>query len=185
MLFNIIFNTFAVKYSELKRLLRAGRCIVIRQGSNHEIWHSPFIIRDKVMKEVQVIIGRVNEGNYVYSAVMDAPEVPFGLNGTGRTVQEAKEDMLEAYNEIKEIMEQNGEAYEDLLFHYSYDLSSFLNYYAFALSLAGLERISGINQRQLSHYINGSSKPRKTTVKRFQKRLEAFAKDLLSASILM
>ena len=56
------------------------------------------------MKEVQVIIGRVNEGNYVYSAVMDAPEVPFGLNGTGRTVQEAKEDMLEAYNEIKEII---------------------------------------------------------------------------------
>lgn len=56
---------------------------------------------------------------------------------------------------------------------------------AFALSLAGLERISGINQRQLSHYINGSSKTRKSTVKRFQKRLEAFAKDLLSASILM
>ena len=133
------------------------------------------------MKQVKVIIGRVNEGNYVYSAVMDAPEVPFGLNGTGRTVQEAKDDLLEAYKDIKGIMAQNGESYEELQFNYSYDMASFLNYYAYALSLAGLERISGINQRQLSHYINGSSTPRKSTVERFQKRIEAFARDLLSA----
>lgn len=133
------------------------------------------------MKQVKVIIGRVNEGTYVYSAVMDAPEVPFGLNGTGRSVQEAKDDLVEAYGEIKEIMAQNGESYEELQFNYSYDVASFLNYYAYALSLAGLERISGINQRQLSHYINGSSTPRKSTVERFRKKIEAFARDLLAA----
>ena len=48
------------------------------------------------MKKVNVVIGRVNEGDYVYSAVMEAPEVPFGLNGTGRTVEEAKLVFLDA-----------------------------------------------------------------------------------------
>ncbi|MBR0110476.1 MAG: type II toxin-antitoxin system HicA family toxin [Bacteroidales bacterium] len=30
-----------MKYSELRRLLYRQGCIVIRQGSNHEIWYSP------------------------------------------------------------------------------------------------------------------------------------------------
>ena len=134
------------------------------------------------MKKVKAIIGRVNEGTYVYSVVMDADEVPFGLNGTGRTVEEAKRDMLEAYTEIKEIMAEKGESYEELSFEYVYDVPSFLSYYAYVLSLAGLERISGINQRQLSHYINGTSRPRRSTIKRFEKSIKAFAEDLSSVS---
>ena len=123
------------------------------------------------MKKVKAIIGRVNEGTNVYSVVMDADEVPFGLNGTGKTIEEAKQDMLEAYAEIKEIMVGEGESYNDLTFEYVYDIPSFLSYYEHVLSLAGLERISGINQRQLSHYINGTSKPRKATVERFRSRI--------------
>ena len=137
------------------------------------------------MKKVKAIIGRVNEGTYVYSVVMDADEVPFGLNGTGRTVEEAKRDMLEAYTEIKEIMAQKGESYEELSFEYVYDIPSFLSYYAYVLSLAGLERISGINQRQLSHYINGTSRPRRSTIERFEKSIKAFAEDLSSVSFMV
>ena len=136
------------------------------------------------MKTVDVIVGRINEGEYVYSVVMDAPEVPFGLNGTGRTVDEAKADFMEAYNEIKTIMEEDGDQYEELSFNYKYDIPSFLNYYAHILSLAGLEKISGINQRQLSHYINGTSKPRKATVERFSKKLRSFAEDLCSIDVI-
>ena len=136
------------------------------------------------MKHVNVVIGRVNKGEYVYSVVMEAPGVPFGLNGTGRTVEEAKADFLESYEEIKEIMSLEGHEYEELVFCYHYDIPSFLEYYAYALSLASLERISGINQRQLSHYINGTSKPRKTTVERFRKNLKAFAEDLKSVDLI-
>lgn len=136
------------------------------------------------MKSVQVLIGRVNEGEYVYSAVMDAPDVPFGLNGTGRTVEEAKADLLEAYDEIMALMREEGRPCEELCFTYQFDIPSFLEYYAYALSLAGLERISGINQRQLSHYINGTSKPRKATVDRFRKNLKAFAEDLQSVDLI-
>lgn len=136
------------------------------------------------MKNVKVIIGRVNEGEYVYSSVMDAPDVPFGLNGTGRTVKEAKMDMLEAYEEIKNILKVEGNECEELCFNYQFDIPSFLEYYAYALSLAGLERILGINQRQLSHYINGTSKPRKSTVNRFRKKLKAFAEELNSIDLI-
>ena len=75
-------------------------------------------------------------------------------------------------------------SYEKLEFNYRYDIPSFLEYYAYALSLAGLERISGINQRQLSHYINGTSKPRKATVDRFRKNLKAFAEELQSVDLI-
>lgn len=136
------------------------------------------------MKKVNVVIGRVNEGEYVYSVVMEAPEVPFGLNGTGRTVEEAKKDFLDAYKDIVELMEEEGRQYDELEFNYHYDIPSFLEYYAYALSLASLERISGINQRQLSHYINGTSKPRKSTVERFRKNLKAFAEDLQSVDLI-
>ncbi|MBR5925247.1 MAG: helix-turn-helix transcriptional regulator [Bacteroidales bacterium] len=136
------------------------------------------------MKKVNVVIGRVNEGEYVYSVVMEAPEVPFGLNGTGRTVEEAKKDFLDAYKDIVELMAEEGRQYDELEFNYHYDIPSFLEYYAYALSLASLERISGINQRQLSHYINGTSKPRKSTVERFRKNLKAFAEDLQSVDLI-
>ena len=136
------------------------------------------------MKRVKVIIGRVNEGTYVYSVVMDADDVPFGLNGTGRTVEDAKQDMLGAYTEIKAIMVEKGESYEELCFEYVYDIPSFLSYYASILTLAGLERISGINQRQLSHYINGTSKPGKATVERFRKSIHSFAVELRAADII-
>ena len=39
--FSINFNTFVMKYSELRRLLRKKGCMVVRQGANHEIWYSP------------------------------------------------------------------------------------------------------------------------------------------------
>jgi len=130
------------------------------------------------MKKVNAIIGRVKTGTYVYSVVMDEPDVPFGINGTGRSVEEAKQDFLAAYDDVRKFMNEKGEEYEELDFIYSYDIPSFLEYFAYALSLAGLERITGINQRQLSHYINGTSKPGRKTIDKFQRRILSFADDL-------
>ena len=30
-----------MKYSELKRILKAAKCTVVREGKDHTIWHSP------------------------------------------------------------------------------------------------------------------------------------------------
>jgi len=46
------------------------------------------------------------------------------------------------------------------------------------LSLAGLQRITGVNQGQLSHYVTGHRKPRPKTVEKIEKSLHAFAEEI-------
>lgn len=35
-----------MKYSQLKAVLKAAGCYLVRQGGNHEIWHSPITDKD-------------------------------------------------------------------------------------------------------------------------------------------
>ena len=47
-------------------------------------------------------------------------ELPgFGLNGTGNSVEEAKRDMLSAYEEIKEMFAEQGKEIPELTFSYN------------------------------------------------------------------
>ena len=106
------------------------------------------------MKTVDVIIERGSDGTF--DANMETySDLEFGLLGQGKTVEEAKADLMNSYNEIKEIFAEQGKEVEDLRFEFKYDIPSFLQYYAFAFTLAGVERITGVSQGQLSHYING------------------------------
>ena len=60
---------------------------------------------------------------------------------------------------------------------------SFLEYFSQYLSLAGMERITGVNQKQLSNYLNRRSKPRKQQIERISKGLRRFASELLSMTL--
>ena len=67
-------------------------------------------------------------------------DLEFGLLGQGKTVEEAKADLMNSYNEIKEIFAEQGKEAEDLRFEFKYDIPSFLQYitpFAFALSRSG------------------------------------------------
>ena len=130
------------------------------------------------MKVVSAIVERGIDGEYPYSVFMDCDDLEYGLSGTGRDVQEAKSDFLDAYAEIKELYESQGRAFTQVEFKFQYDLPSFLRYYEYAFTLAGLERITGVNQHQLSHYINGTSKPRTKTVERIQESIRNFGRDI-------
>jgi len=44
--------------------------------------------------------------------------------------------------------------------------------------LAGLERITGVNQRQQSHNINGVKKPSEKTTRKIESCLRVFANEL-------
>lgn len=57
-------------------------------------------------------------------------------------------------------------------------MPSFLKYYSKVLSLAGLERLTGVDQGQLSHYITGHRKPSQRTKDKIEKALHDFAKEL-------
>ena len=104
---------------------------------------------------------------------------PYGIMGEGRTIAEAKEDFMIGYEEMKECVREKGEDFEEAEFVFRYDIPSFLQEFAYAFTLAGLERITGINQKQLGHYISGYRKPSAKTIRRMEEGIHNFC-ELLS-----
>ena len=129
------------------------------------------------MKKVRVFIERSPDGSY--SAYMpDDDELSYGIIGTGPTIEETTKDFNDAYVGMKEHYAQEGKLFEEVTFEFSYDIPSFLAYYSDRLSLAGLERITGVAQGQLSHYVTGRRNPSKKTAEKIQAALQLFGKEL-------
>ncbi len=127
--------------------------------------------------KAQVTIERGVDGSF--DATMEYLEaVPFGLLGQGKTVAETIADLGNSYKEIQAYYSAEGKECPELEFEFKYDLPSFLQYYAYAFTLAGLERITGVNQRQLSHYINGIRRPSEKTVRKIEERIKAFGREI-------
>lgn len=128
------------------------------------------------MKTVKAIIERSADGHY--SIFMDDNSLPYLVTGTGETVAEARKTFMGGYEDMKRIFAEDGNEFPEVDFDFHYDVASFLQFFAYALTLAGLERITGVNQRQLSHYINGTSKPSKQTTEKIERGLHAFASEI-------
>lgn len=126
--------------------------------------------------KVTVIIERGADGTF--GAYIANDNLPFGAIGDGNTVAETIEDFKNSIKEMQEYYAEEGKVFPELEFEYKYDTASFLQQYAYAFTLAGLERITGVNQKQLSHYINGIRKPSKTTIEKIESRLHAFGTEI-------
>lgn len=74
--------------------------------------------------------------------------------------------------------EKRGFGKTEAEFSFSYDFSSFLAYYSKIFSLAGLSRLTGINQGQLSHYLTGRTTPSKKTIMKIQSAIHALSAEL-------
>lgn len=130
------------------------------------------------MRKVNAIIERADDGTYsIYS---DADNLSYLITGTGETVEEAKQNFEDGYSDMRRYYSEEGKPFTEVEMVYQYDMASFLNYYTRAFSLAGLSRITGINQGQLSHYITGRRTPSARTKEKMQKSIHAFAEDLNS-----
>lgn len=124
--------------------------------------------------KVNVFIELGSDGTYGAYIGGENP-LSFGVIGEGNTVEEAKRDFLD----VVEAYKADGEYVpEDVKFVFNYDVPSFLSYYSKRLSLAGLERITGVAQGQLSHYVTGRRKPSKKTVEKIQEGLHSFGQEL-------
>lgn len=124
-----------------------------------------------------VIIERGTDGTFDAYLEND-DDLSFGLLGQGDTVKDTISDFLNSYDEIKAICTEDGSICPVLEFTYKYDLASFLSYYSKTLTLAGLEKITGVNQGQLSHYVTGYRKPSKRTIEKIETSLHRFAKEM-------
>jgi predicted RNase H-like HicB family nuclease len=132
------------------------------------------------MNNISAIIERAKDGTY---CVYCEKEI---FSGAGTTIEEAKQDMLNQMRFYKETAIKEGFKYPAFLdgeyeIVYSIDSLSLLKYYVGAgiLSLAGMEKISGINQKQLWSYMHGT-KPRKAQARRLDSGFRTLCKDLNS-----
>ena len=130
------------------------------------------------METVKAFIERGNDGRYGVYVDLENKTLNYGIHGDGNTAKEAIEDFITSYNEMKAFHLQKGKYFVEAEFNYVYDTASFLAYYSNVLSLAGLQRITGVNQGQLSHYVTGHRKPSQKTVQKIEKSLHAFANEI-------
>ena len=127
-------------------------------------------------KKINVVIERGIDGSF--SAYIADDNCEFGCIGEGKSVEETKADFMKAVGEMQEVYAEEGSKFPDVKFDFIYDMASFLNYYAYAFSLAGLARITGVNQGQISHYVTGRRRPSKSTVEKIEQSLHDFANEI-------
>lgn len=110
-----------------------------------------------------------------------------GIYAAGNTIEECKKDVVTAIELIKKKLpeeqwpEQIRGEYR-LVWHY--DVQSLLLYYGTMLSLSGLERVTGIHQKQLWAYMHGRSRPRKQQKERIEESLHRFADELADVGVI-
>lgn len=131
---------------------------------------------------VNVIIEKAPNGTY--DANLEYSEfLTFGLLGQGATVKECIDDFYRTRDDMRDLYNEEGKPFpEDLEFNFKYDIPSFLQYYSGFLTLAGLSRITGVNQGQLSHYLTGHRRPSERTARKIQDALHAFGKEISQVS---
>ena len=104
------------------------------------------------MKKVKVFI---EKSDYGFSAYMDDSPLSYSCIGEGKTVEETIDDFNLSYSDLKKYYEEIGKEFEEIEYEFFYDVASFLQEYCEAFSLAGLERITGVSQARLGHFLHG------------------------------
>ena len=127
------------------------------------------------MEKVKV---KVEIADCGFSAYMEDNSLDYSCIGEGATVKEAVEDFKRSYEGMRDYFAEIGRPVTEAEFEFRFDTASFLEEYAGIFSLSGLERITGVNQTQLGHYLHGRRKPSRKTVERIQKGVEEFTKEL-------
>lgn len=132
------------------------------------------------MKKVIVTV-EMTDSNY--AAYLN--ELP-GCVSTGKTFEELKKNITEAVEFHIEGMREDGEEipfgkkYE---LTYRFDPESLLQHYNGIFTHAALERLTGINQRQLQRYSSGVSCPRPEQSRKIKQALHRLGNELLAVEL--
>lgn len=133
------------------------------------------------MNTLHAIISRPGN-NYCAFIVEDVG----AIGGVGDTISEVKKSLYEGLELVLEEYRNNPDwempelLKGDVEIVFQMDVISFLEYYSGILSKSGLQRITGINQKQLGHYASGFSKPRAKQKARIEAGLHRLGEELLS-----
>ncbi len=134
------------------------------------------------MQNLKVIIERAEKN---YSAYIEGLD---GIAVSGKSIAEIKEKMKEAIEAYVEACKDFGyeipeELSSDYEMSFEMDIQTLLVYYAGILGKPALEKITGINAKQLWHYAMGLSKPREAQKEKIRKGLHNLGEELLMINI--
>ena len=120
-----------------------------------------------------------------YCAMIDGLD---SIMVSGNTVDEIKKNLNSAIEETISVCKESNIPVPELLsgpykLDFHMDVESFLGFYKDVFSKSGLERLTGINQKQLWHYANGSSIPRRAQVLKIENALHRLGNELLSVRL--
>ena len=109
-----------------------------------------------------------------------------GIYASGENMEAVKSDALEAIRLIKKNLPEDRwpeQIKGEFEIEWKFDVPSFLEYYGDYLSLSGMERMTGINQKQLSNYLHRRAVPRQKQADRIMRGLHRFAREILSMTL--
>ena len=134
------------------------------------------------MQKITVIIERVENNFSAYIKEIN------GISATGSSIDGIKMAIIDAVEEYKvfcsesniEIPAAISGEYE---IFFELDIQSFLYIYEGIFSKSGLEKLTGINQKQLWHYAKGLSIPRQAQRQKIENALHRLGNELISLSL--
>ena len=134
------------------------------------------------MKKVTVVIERAENNFSAYVQDVD------GIIATGESIDEIKSSIINAIEEYKSACKDLGLEVPaglrgDYEIAFELDIQSFLMIYQGIFTKSGLEKLTGINQKQLWHYANGVTKPRQAQRQKIESALHRLGNELLSLSL--
>ena len=111
-----------------------------------------------------------------------------GVGVTGTGITEIKEKLSDAIEVLIETCKETGydipvELKDGYYIEFKMDVKSLLSVYNGIFTKSGLERLTGINQKQLWHYANGLSKPRKAQIEKIESALHRLGTELLAIQL--
>ncbi|MCA6514885.1 MAG: hypothetical protein ACOVOY_10015 [Sediminibacterium sp.] len=131
------------------------------------------------MKTIRIIIEKNEDGYWGYA------ENESGITGGGETVQACKQDILDCIDTFKLMTAKNRPKFllSSYQLVYRFDAESLLAYYKGIFTNSALERLTGINQKQLQHYATGHRKPRPNQREKIQAALHQLGSELLAVEL--
>lgn len=125
---------------------------------------------------VNVELGKGNFGAYIESAP--------GIVATGNTPETIEKNITEAIESHVETLKELGMKVPSIFLGkyelvFKYEPMALLSQYSGVLTPSAMERITGINRKQMSHYATGLKKPREDQKKKITTGLHKLGQELL------
>lgn len=133
------------------------------------------------MNKITVVIEKDKNGFGAFTASTKST-----ILGEGKTVEEAKADLMNSFNEVLETYTQIGqeipEELKDPEFEYTYDISALFDAFRF-LNVSRFAESIGLSPSLMRHYKRGDTYISTTQAKRIESGLHRVARELLMVNL--